>query len=563
MSLNHSRLNLTKQMPSNHPDEIAINLRAKWDNFKKTHGSDVETLTSDFERIPSDIDYVSVAENLYGNLNTMLIDLTSGKISDSNDSEKLERTLLDLLTMAMCNPGAHRNYLTQLIDLIKVESTEEIEYQHERMILQYYSIRIIGEISSSESGNIRKELPEFMRAFFDNVSLESHHPFPNNLELLKMFVNQIVCRCAVSNPHHIIPTILEYTGSRNFEVRKLCNEYMIKLTKVPQKAMASLIACLMRSDEELRCNAVQALGRLGLTRNLEKAVVIPYLLNSVNDPSIRVQVEAQAALESLEVSTAKYKLAAGSVRRVRELMNELKSQGVDLQSKEKLVHDLYDLMNQGNFERVIVMANLNHNELSNLRYNQKELSGIGQHLEGSAKEVASIYKDYSGLSIDFNFDEFKVGPQNFFAHGAAFTVASNPAVIINPLFIYGSPSSGKTHLINAIGNFALYNNPNQGVMYWDANDFYKNFRTARETDQLGIFRELQSKTSMILIDDIHQLQGNSEAQAELLFAFDEIFNNKGQIVITSDRPPKEHQDFDKRLVSRCAMGVVTGIGKIA
>jgi DNA replication protein DnaC len=563
MSINHSRLNVSKQMPLNHSDQIAMNLRVRWDTFKKTHSYDGETLTENMEKTPDDIDFISVAENLYHNLNTILLDLKVGNKTESDEPEILERTLTDLLTMAMCNPGAHRNYLPQLIDLIKVESTEEIKNQHERMILQYYSIRIIGEITGSGSGHIRKVMPEFIRAFFENVTLEGHHPFPNNLELLKMFVNQIVCRCAVSNPHYIIPIILEHTGSRNFEVRKLCNEYMIKLTKSPQKAMASLIACLMRSDEELRCNAVQALGRLGLTDNLDRSAVIPYLLNSVNDPSNRVQIEAQAALESLEISTAKYKLAAGSVRRVRELINELKKCGIDLQSKEKLVHDLYDLMNQGNFERVIVMANLNHNELSNLRYNQKELTGVSQHLEGSAKEVASIYKDYSGLNIDFNFDEFKVGPQNFFAHGAAFTVASNPAVIINPLFIYGSPSSGKTHLINAIGNFALYNNPNQGVMYWNAGDFFKNFLTARETGQLGIFRELQSKTNMILIDDIQQLQGNPEAQTELLFAFDEIFNNKGQVVITSDRPPNEHRDFDKRLASRCTMGVVTGIGKIA
>ena len=242
-------------------------------------------------------------------------------------------------------------------------------------------------------------------------------------------------------------------------------------------------------------------------------------------------------------------------------MEELKNFGYDVSSKEKLIPNLYNLMNKGKFERVIVISNLNQSELLHWKTGVFKPGAQRLELKTINSDLAKRYKDESGLRIDYNFDEFKVGPWNFFAHSAAYAVATNPSKIFNPLYIYGISAAGKTHLLNAIGNLALLENPTMGVIYWNAGMFESDLIEAYSSDYIRELHGKDSRSKLLLLDDIQKLQGNTEAQNELLYIFNELLNEKNQIDLACDRKPSDLKDIDERLVSRFQMGVITNIDR--
>jgi chromosomal replication initiator protein len=162
----------------------------------------------------------------------------------------------------------------------------------------------------------------------------------------------------------------------------------------------------------------------------------------------------------------------------------------------------------------------------------------------------------SNLNKNYTFDSFVVGPSNQFAHAASMASAQSPSRAYNPLFIYGGVGLGKTHLMQAIGNFILSKKGRGKICYTTSEAFLNEYIEALQTNSLSKFRKKYRTVDALLIDDIHFLAGKDRLQEEFFHTFNAIFENHKQIVMTSDRPAGELEGLAPRLVSRFEWGLV-------
>lgn len=179
-------------------------------------------------------------------------------------------------------------------------------------------------------------------------------------------------------------------------------------------------------------------------------------------------------------------------------------------------------------------------------------------LDAPAKELSSA----TDLNPKFTFETFVVGTTNRFAHAAAFAVAENPAQTYNPLFIYGGSGLGKTHLLHAIGHYAKQLHPHIEVRYVSSEEFTNDFINSVVSGEFGSAQEFQRRyrnIDILLIDDIQFLQRGKETMEAFFHTFNTLHNNRKQIVITSDLPPKQLDNFEERLRSRFEMGLTTDV----
>ena len=160
----------------------------------------------------------------------------------------------------------------------------------------------------------------------------------------------------------------------------------------------------------------------------------------------------------------------------------------------------------------------------------------------------------------YTFDNFVVGTSNQFAHASAAAVAEQPARQYNPLFLYGPPGLGKTHLLHAIGNYLLAQNPQARVAYLSAEKFVNELIDSLQHRRMSQFRsKYRDSYDMILIDDIQFIAGKNTSEEEFFHTFNAIHSSKRQIVVTSDRPPKEIEGLAERIRTRFEWGLVADI----
>jgi chromosomal replication initiator protein len=165
----------------------------------------------------------------------------------------------------------------------------------------------------------------------------------------------------------------------------------------------------------------------------------------------------------------------------------------------------------------------------------------------------------SGLIDKYSFDSFVIGPSNRFAHAAALAAAETPGTQYNPLFIYGGVGLGKTHLLQAIGQYALQNSPELKVRYVTLEQFTNDFINSLRDDSIDGFKAKYRTIDVLLIDDIQFLQKKEQTQEEFFHTFNTLYDAQKQIVITSDRHPKGLATLEDRLVSRFEWGLITDI----
>jgi len=175
----------------------------------------------------------------------------------------------------------------------------------------------------------------------------------------------------------------------------------------------------------------------------------------------------------------------------------------------------------------------------------------------SAKEQAAAGRANKtpGLNPRNTFESFVVGPNNEIAHAASLAVAQSPAKTYNPLFIYGGVGLGKTHLMQAIGQYLGARSKNTRVMYLSSELFINEFIDAIQHNNLVKFRKRYRQADLLLIDDIHFLGGKERSQEEFFHTFNTLFDGHKQIVLSSDRPASEIANLEHRLVSRFEWGL--------
>ncbi|MCR5653359.1 MAG: chromosomal replication initiator protein DnaA [Ruminococcus sp.] len=178
--------------------------------------------------------------------------------------------------------------------------------------------------------------------------------------------------------------------------------------------------------------------------------------------------------------------------------------------------------------------------------------------ETDTKETA-VPETASNDEYEYTFDTFIVGNSNKFAHAACLAVAQNPSKAYNPLFLYGNSGLGKTHLLFAISNEIRKNDPSKTICYVKGEDFTNDLIESLHKVSMSEFRQKYRYNDVLLVDDVQFIGGKESTQQEFFHTFETLYQDQKQIILTSDRPPKEIKTLDDRLRSRFEMGLIADI----
>ncbi len=219
--------------------------------------------------------------------------------------------------------------------------------------------------------------------------------------------------------------------------------------------------------------------------------------------------------------------------------------------------------NYKDFFRIIITEMMNQNY--DVRFIlEKDINGFNER--ESVSDNASISDNINYLSANlipkYKFETFVVGDNNKFAQNASLAVAESPGTMYNPLFIYGGPGLGKTHLMHSIGHYILEHNPNMKVLYVTCETFTNEVIESIRSGNNSSINEMRNKyrtVDVLMVDDVQFIIGKESTQTEFFNTFNALHSMGKQIILSSDKPPKDLKGLDERLISRFEWGLIADI----
>ncbi len=210
----------------------------------------------------------------------------------------------------------------------------------------------------------------------------------------------------------------------------------------------------------------------------------------------------------------------------------------------------------------VAIAEITGNEYEIKFVLPEQTKNLGTRTKGK-KLSFSENGDKSNLNQNYTFETFVVGSNNRFAHSASLAVAESPGEAYNPLYIYGGPGLGKTHLMHSIGHFILEKDPNAKIIYVTSEEFtnevIESIRSGNAA-AMNKFREKYRTIDVLMIDDVQFIIGKESTQEEFFHTFNALHSAGKQIILTSDKPPKEMETLEERIRSRFEWGLMADIG---
>jgi len=248
---------------------------------------------------------------------------------------------------------------------------------------------------------------------------------------------------------------------------------------------------------------------------------------------------------------------------VIEVPNDFTKEWFETRYREKIINALKEITSEDHQVTFIIASEFQESQKSqpfNEHYEQLSPLNDGNKSNASTPDVNhSKNKFIANFNPRYTFDTFVVGSCNRLAHAASLAVAESPARAYNPLFIYGGVGLGKTHLLHAIGQYTLISHSVSRVYYFSSEKFTNEFINSIRDNKTLEFRNKYRSMDILLIDDVQFLAGKEQTQEEFFHTFNALHDNNKQIIISSDRPPKEIPTLEDRLRSRFEWGLITDL----
>ena len=243
--------------------------------------------------------------------------------------------------------------------------------------------------------------------------------------------------------------------------------------------------------------------------------------------------------------------------------SDVKNDTVYIQIPAGQAHALNYISNKyGSYFKVTISEMMEHDYDISFILEKEKSRDAEADFKSPSSNTGNVNYEQANLNPKYKFDTFVVGNNNKFAHSACLAVAESPGNAYNPLFIYGGPGLGKTHLMHSIGHFILEQNPEMKVLYVTSesftNEVIESIRSGNATAMTKL-REKYRTVDVLMIDDIQFIIGKESTQEEFFHTFNVLHSSGKQIVISSDKPPKEMETLEERFRSRFDWGLIADI----